>query len=132
MFTSNNPDALHIDINDRRMCVIEFAGSKLPKEFFDDFLNWRDERGGTSALLHHLLHLPLAGFSPTAEAPRTRAKDEMMDATYPRTCTNGAVTIAGAIHEPAESMVLGATDAKRSPKRSTPTSMSASRSRRGS
>jgi hypothetical protein len=81
MFTSNHPNAVQIDMNDRRFFVVEFVGDKLSLEFFAAFVNWRDERGGLSALMHHLLHVPLDGFNPTAAPPATGAKEQMMEAS---------------------------------------------------
>ena len=82
MFTSNHPNAVQIDMNDRRFFVVEFVGGKRVPEFFTDLVNWRDERGGLSAVMHHLQHLRLDGFNPKAAPPATGAKEQMMEATF--------------------------------------------------
>lgn len=79
IFTSNNPDAFHVDTHDRRFFVWEITRERLPDEFYRDFVDWRDNRGGLRALMHHFLHLDLTGFNAKAAAPMTRAKSDMVD-----------------------------------------------------
>ena len=82
MFTSNHSNAVHIDINDRRFLVVRFVGKKRDAEFYSNFVKWRDEQGGLRALMHHLKHLPLDGFDPKAPPPITKAKEDMMEASF--------------------------------------------------
>jgi hypothetical protein len=68
-----------MDNQDRRYSIFRLPIQPMPKEFYNQFVNWRDHGGGTSALFHHLLHLDLSGFDPTAPAPLTKSKLEMID-----------------------------------------------------
>jgi hypothetical protein len=78
MFTSNHPDAFHMDDADRRFFVWEIVANRMPNEFYDDFIDWRDQRGGLNALMDHLTKLDLTGFVPKGNAPMTEAKTEMI------------------------------------------------------
>lgn len=78
LFTSNHPDAFHLDEFDRRFFIWEIKGARLPDEFFADFVDWRDNRGGLAALMNHFMTLDLSGFDPKARAPETQAKLEMI------------------------------------------------------
>lgn len=75
--TSNKPDAYFMEDTDRRTFVNEVVGAPLPHEFYLDYIDWLKNRGGPSALFHHLLHLNLNGFNPHAPALNTKAKDAM-------------------------------------------------------
>src|SRR3954464_8513695 len=83
IFTSNHLDAFFLDDNDRRLILWEINSPALPQEFFADFVDWRDNRGGLEALMYHFLHLDLTGFNPKAPAPMTNAKEDMIDLTRP-------------------------------------------------
>ncbi|WP_296892366.1 DUF5906 domain-containing protein [Thiobacillus sp.] len=78
LFTSNHPDAFHLDDADRRFFVWEITGGRKPNEFYDDFIDWRDKRGGLAALMEHLQRIDLTGFQPKGNAPMTEAKEEMI------------------------------------------------------
>jgi hypothetical protein len=77
-FTSNSPDAFYLADEDRRFFVIEVKDAAMEKSVYDDFIDWRDNRGGAEALMYHMLHLDLEGFNPTTRPPDTRAKLEMI------------------------------------------------------
>lgn len=81
LFTSNHPNAFHLDVNDRRFFVWEFAGDKLPDAFFAEFVEWRDRRGGLAALMHYFQQMNLTGFNAKAAAPTTGAKLDMIEAS---------------------------------------------------
>lgn len=78
LFTSNHPDAFHLDDADRRFFVWEITGGRQSNEFYDNFIDWRDKRGGLAALMDHLQRLDLTGFLPKGNAPMTEAKLEMI------------------------------------------------------
>lgn len=78
LFTSNHPDAFYLEDADRRFYVWEISAGRLPNEFYEKFVDWRDNRGGINALMHHLQHLDLTGFLPKGNAPMTKAKLEMI------------------------------------------------------
>lgn len=78
LFTSNHADAFYLEDADRRFFIWEIVADRKPNEFYDRFIDWRDNHGGLSALMSHLLNLDLAGFSPKGNAPVTEAKREMI------------------------------------------------------
>lgn len=78
MFTSNHPDAFHLDDADRRFFVWEITGDRKPNEFYDKFIEWRDTCGGLAALMDHLKKVDLTDFIPKGNAPMTEAKQEMI------------------------------------------------------
>ena len=78
MFTSNHPDAFHLDDADRRFFVWEIVANRMPNEFYEKFIDWRDNCGGLSALMHHLQNLDLKGFLPKGNAHETAARLEMI------------------------------------------------------
>ncbi len=78
LFTSNHPDAFHLEDGDRRFFIWEINANRMPDKFYDDFIDWRDNRGGLNALMHHLQKLDLTGFLPKGNAPMTDAKTEMI------------------------------------------------------
>jgi len=80
LFTSNHPDAFHLEMHDRRFFVWEVTCGKLPASVYKAFANWLGD-GGAEALMYHLQHLDLTGFDPYAEAPLTDAKRRMIDAS---------------------------------------------------
>jgi Family of unknown function (DUF5906) len=79
LFTSNHPDAFFLETFDRRFFVWEIPAERLPDEFYADFVDWRDNRGGSEALFDHFRTLDLSEFNPKAAAPMTKAKQEMID-----------------------------------------------------
>ena len=78
LFTSNHPDAFHIEDQDRRFFIWEIDSAKRADEFYAEFIEWRDHRNGLSALMHHLLTVDLTDFNPNASAPITESKKEMI------------------------------------------------------
>jgi hypothetical protein len=78
MFTSNHPDAFHLERADRRYFVWEIIAERKPNEYFTAFINWRDNLGGMNALMHHLQNLDLTGFIPKGDALMTGSKLEMI------------------------------------------------------
>jgi hypothetical protein len=77
-FTSNHPDAFFLEDTDRRFFVHEVVGDPAVKDFYDRYDKWYKTKEGTAALFYHLLRVSLEGFSPTAAAPRTKAKENMI------------------------------------------------------
>jgi hypothetical protein len=49
VFTSNHPDAFHIENHDRRFYVWEITRERLDDVFYADFVHWRDKRAGLEA-----------------------------------------------------------------------------------
>lgn len=76
--TSNRPDALFLDIGDRRAFVWEVLKPKRPFAFYDKIDKWKNGNG-PAILFDHLLRYDLAGFQPHAPAPMTAAKEDMID-----------------------------------------------------
>lgn len=78
IFTSNHPDAFRLEDRDRRFAIFEIKGAPLPKEFYKNYDGWY-KSPAVGALFHKLLHIDLTGFDPYVEAPRTRAKRDMIE-----------------------------------------------------
>lgn len=77
LFTSNEPDALFMDDQDRRFFVHEVrAGKFLP---FREYVKWRDSEEGICALWDYLLNIDLSDFEPQAPAPDTIGKSSMIE-----------------------------------------------------
>lgn len=76
--TSNHPDALFLEDDDRRFFVHEVITDALPPEFYIEYDRWYKSEAGAAALHHYLLHLDLGDWNPRARAPRTEAKARML------------------------------------------------------
>ncbi len=82
--SSNRPDALFMEDNDRRFMVLEVAGAPLERGFYDQYDKWLGLRRGQYTgpgrehLFDHLLKVDLKGFNPMAAAPGSKAKEEMV------------------------------------------------------
>lgn len=81
--TSNYPDSLKLDDDDRRACVIQFGkrGDGIDSEFWVAYHRWVDEEGGAAAVYAYLLEVDCSSFSPTGTAPVTEAKTEVTRST---------------------------------------------------
>jgi hypothetical protein len=77
--TSNYVDAIKLDEDDRRACVIRFD-TRLGAEFWKDYFKWVDEDGGAEAIYGHLLSVDLTGFEPKGWAPMTEDKELVISA----------------------------------------------------
>lgn len=75
--TSNNPDAVKMDDNERRFFVVHGAEAKLPAAAARRYFEWAESAEGRAALLDYLLRFDLEGFDPKAEPPATPARAEM-------------------------------------------------------
>lgn len=77
--TTNHPDAMSLEPNDRRTFVHEIKRQTLPVDWYTKIFDpwYRDEKN-SAALFYYLLHdVDLKSFDPKADAPRTEAKEEM-------------------------------------------------------
>lgn len=79
IFTSNHADALALDGDDRRYFVWNAATPKLESAFYDEIAAWAKSAKGMAALMHHMLHVDMAGFDPHGPAPMTKAKLAMIE-----------------------------------------------------
>jgi hypothetical protein len=79
IFLSNHPTAMFVGQDDRRYFVWEVEAPSMNQTDAKAFATWRD-RGGLSALRHHLQALDIRSFNPKARAPSTTAKKLMVDA----------------------------------------------------
>jgi hypothetical protein len=77
-FTSNHADCFYLEDEDRRLMIHEVTAQVKPSEFYTNYVEWLN-KGGSSALFYHLLHLDLTGFNPAGHALQTRAKQEMTE-----------------------------------------------------
>jgi hypothetical protein len=79
-FTSNHQDAFFLSREARRYFIWEIVGEKASDAFFARYDKWYKTQTAIDALLYYLLGVDLTGFNPMAEAPRTQARKEMIDA----------------------------------------------------
>jgi hypothetical protein len=79
VFLSNHPDAVFFDNTDRRFFAVQTSSHQLSKEEVRGFINWRNDLG-YSALLEYLLNLDTSGFDPSAPAPSSASKLNMVEA----------------------------------------------------
>lgn len=77
LFTSNSPDALFVEDNDRRYFVQEIVGDPLPRSFYEECDRWLHGKAGRN-LLYHLRRVDLTGFNPREHAYVTAAKKAMI------------------------------------------------------
>jgi hypothetical protein len=79
VFLSNHPDAVFFDNTDRRFFAVQTSSHQLSKEEVKDFIKWRND-AGYSALLEYLLNFDTSGFDPSAPAPSSTSKLNMVEA----------------------------------------------------
>ena len=77
LFTSNDPDALFMDDQDRRFFIHEVRAGKY--ENWRAYVKWMKSEAGAQALWHYLLALPIVDFDPHAPAPGTIGKESMIE-----------------------------------------------------
>jgi hypothetical protein len=79
LFSSNHPNAVFLENDDRRFYIVHVT-EKLSDDRGTAIAEWAESESGRSALLYYLLNeVDLTGFSPSARAPMTAAKLEMID-----------------------------------------------------
>jgi hypothetical protein len=77
-FTSNHPNAFHLEDSDRRFFIHHVQDRPRSAEFYEDFVMWQ-QNGGAAALFDHLLKLDLTGYHAKGHAYQTEAKVEMIE-----------------------------------------------------
>jgi len=83
LLTSNHPDALFLDRQDRRYFICEIVDTPLASEFYHNVFDpWKNSEDGPAALFHYLLNIDLKGFVPQAAPPMTDAKRSMISLSY--------------------------------------------------
>ena len=82
--TSNEDDAALLDNNDRRWAVHEMHAEQFTEEeqrwIYNDFLL---QPRAAAVLRHYFLNRDTSGFTPSAKAPETAARREMVEASFP-------------------------------------------------
>lgn len=84
IFTSNHPDGMFLEDRDRRGFIHRLPDEKLSEDFWKTADRWlnknpRQHDGpGPAHLMHHLMRIDLTDFNPSAPAPMTAAKQEMI------------------------------------------------------
>ena len=79
LFTSNHPNAFHVNEMNRRMFIWELTEKpEDTEEFFQRYDEWIYGEG-KAALFSYFLSLDISGFNPKSEAPMTGAKEKMID-----------------------------------------------------
>jgi hypothetical protein len=79
LFTSNHPDAFHVENEDRRLFIVSANVPPKPREFYDSYAKWMNSEEGPAALMDYLMHLDLTGFNPYGHSPHTAARAEMIE-----------------------------------------------------
>lgn len=79
LFTSNHPDAFHVENEDRRLFIVAANVQPKPREFYENYAKWMKSEEGPAALMDYLMHLDLTGFNPYGHAPHTTARAEMIE-----------------------------------------------------
>lgn len=81
IFFSNHEDAMRFDADERRYAVAISRELRKPDEYYGVlFRTFIPKEGGSVASVLHLLkNRDLSSFNPFAPAPRTAARDEMLD-----------------------------------------------------
>ena len=80
MFTSNKPDAIIMDKNDRRFFVGKLDRER-PMKFWNHLDAWRKRNGGPSAFMYYLQNsVDCSKFNPSAAPPMTSEKKQMQHA----------------------------------------------------
>jgi Family of unknown function (DUF5906) len=83
IITSNHDDAIALDDDDRRFCVLRALINEPPADdYFAKFWAWL-EAGGTENVFGWLLRRDVTGFNPMARPPMTAAKRAMLEETQP-------------------------------------------------
>lgn len=77
---TNHGDALKIDDDDRRYGVLKSEAMAQDSIYYDRLWSWAKKPESASALLHYFLNRDISHFKPHARAPKTKAKQEMIDA----------------------------------------------------
>lgn len=79
-FTSNHPDAMFVEDDDRRYFVHEAPDAPYDRPgFYKEYDHWlKDPQGLGPALFHYMLSVDLTGFDPNGRAFETRAKRAMV------------------------------------------------------
>lgn len=83
IFTTNYPDAIALDGDDRRLFVVDCAERphKGGKDYYTALARWVGEPGNEMLLARYLLGIGLSGWTPTGEPPMSKGKREMIDST---------------------------------------------------
>lgn len=80
--STNKDDAALIDENDRKWAVHELSAPKMTSDekewIFTKFLRMAD---APAVLRHYFLQIPLTSFDPNSDAPRTSAREAMINAS---------------------------------------------------
>ena len=76
LFSSNNADAMFMDVNDRRAMIHQVLGPRQPDAWYRWLNDWRTG-GGAKYVFWRLLHLDLTGFQPKFAPPDHAAKTNM-------------------------------------------------------
>ena len=81
MLFTNYPNAYHVADKERRMFIYQILAPELTLKESTYYTDWQD-RGGAAALLHHLQHLDMTGFSPYVRPPMTEAKEAARELSH--------------------------------------------------
>jgi len=77
LFTSNDPDALFMDDQDRRFFVHEVVAGLFQRH--TEYVAWMKSDAGAAALWYYMLDMDLGAFDPHSPAPSTAGKESMIE-----------------------------------------------------
>ena len=77
VFFTNHPDAVALEIGDRRFFIIWSDAQPLSASFYTGYYRWLKSRGGAAEVCRWLYQRDLSDFNPSDHAPSTEAKQEM-------------------------------------------------------
>jgi uncharacterized protein DUF5906/bifunctional DNA primase/polymerase-like protein len=84
IFVSNYDNAISLDDDDRRFCVLQVRlETPPPDEYFTAYHSWLDN-GGTELVAGWLMQHDLSKFNPMAAPPMTAAKQTMIEQSQPK------------------------------------------------
>ena len=82
--STNSEDAAQIDEHNRKWAVHKLEAPKMTEEekawMFEGFIRGPRAR---AVLRHYFLHVPITTFSPNADAPKTKGRQEMIESSMP-------------------------------------------------
>ncbi len=79
LFTSNHPDAMFLEVFDRRFFVHEIRSSPLPDSFYKEYDDWYRSDSGINSLFHYLKHdINCKNFNPKQRAPESEDRSDMI------------------------------------------------------
>ncbi len=78
-FTSNHANAMYMEDGDRRGYIVKTPTYKMSQSFFNIYDKWYRKKSNMGKLLQYFLDVDTSDFSPSAAAPITTSKQDMIN-----------------------------------------------------